>query len=139
MPVTAMTADQVAAKWSQRLQASTQQITDGVNAVTVAPGATAAQRADLWLARVTASKAKWQAKVGAVTLDQWKAAMLNVGVGRVAQGAQVAQPKVAAFMTKFLPYLKTGVAQVQAMPKVTLQDSINRAVAMIQYNAAYPG
>lgn len=139
MAVTNQTPQQIAAKWSSRLSAATQQIQDGVNAVTTAPGATAAARADLWLARVTASKDKWRTKVGAVTLDQWKTAMLTVGVPRVSQGAQANQPKMEQFMTKFIPYLKQGVAQIQTMPKLTLQDSINRAAAMIQHNAAYPG
>lgn len=134
-----VTPEQASAKWAQRLGAAGQQITDGVNGVTVAPGVSAAKQADLWLARVTASKDKWKTKVAAVTLDEWKSKMLTVGVQRVAQGAQANQPKVTAFMTKFLPYLDQGVAKVQAMPKGTLQDSINRAIAMIQHNAAYPG
>lgn len=137
--MTSQSPAQIAEKWSQRLSASTQQIQDGVNAVTVAPGQTAAARADLWLARVTASKDKWRTNVGRVSLEDWKRAMLDVGLSRVSQGAQANQPKVEQFMAKFMPYLKSGVDRVQAMPKVTLQDSINRAVQMIQHNAAYRG
>lgn len=134
-----VTPQQASDKWVQRMQSANQQITDGVNAVTTAPGMRAAAQADYWLARVTASKAKFQANVGAVTLQQWQADMITKGVPRVASGAVANQPKVTAFMTKFLPYLDQGVAKVKAMPKNSLQDSIARATAMIQHNAAYTG
>lgn len=134
-----VTPDQAAAKWQQRLSAASAQIQDGVNGVTVAPGAKAAQSADLWLQRVTASRDKWAKNVAAVSLEDWRSKMINVGIPRIAQGAQANQPKVQAFMAKFLPYLDQGVAQVKAMPKGTLADSIARATAMIQHNAAYKG
>lgn len=134
-----VTPDQAATKWQQRLAASSQQVTDGVNAVTVAPGAKAAQSADLWLQRVNASRDKWARNVAAVTLEEWRSKMITVGIPRIAQGASANQPKVQAFMAKFLPYLDQGVAQVKAMPKGTLADSIARATAMIQHNAAYKG
>lgn len=134
-----VTATQAANKWRDRLSASTQQITDGVNGVTEAPGVKAAAAADLWLQRVTASQAKFKANVAKVTLQDWKDKMLSIGVQRVAQGAQANVGKVETFMTSFLPYLDQGVAAVNRMPKGTLQDSINRAIAMIQHNANYPG
>lgn len=133
------TAQQASDKWLARLQQSTQQITDGVNAVQTAPGQLAAAQADLWLQRVQASKAKWQKNVAAVPLADWKAKMINVGIPRVSQGAAANQGKVTTFMNAFLPYLATGVARVNAMPKGTLQNSIDRAVAMITYNSQFPG
>ncbi len=65
--------------------------------------------------------------------------MLTIGVPRIAQGAQAKQSKYLAFAQSFYPYLATGVAKVKAMPKMNLADGINRAVAMIQHNAAYTG
>jgi hypothetical protein len=55
----------------------------------------------------------------------------------VAQGAQAKQGKMQSFMAEYLPYLQTGVAQVDAMPKNTLEDGINRAVTMIRHNAGF--
>lgn len=134
-----ITPQQASQKWVDRMSSSTTAITDGVNAVTTAPGAAAAARADYWLQQVTASKAKYQTNVAKVTLDEWKNKMITVGIPRVATGASANQQKMTDFLTKFLPYLAQGVAQVKAMPKNSLADSIARATKMIQHNAAFPG
>lgn len=127
------------AKWVTNLSNATTQITAGVNAVTVAPGQAAAAKVNTWLAKVQASANKWATNVSAVTLQQWQQSMVQVGIPRISTGAQAKQGKYLAFAQKFYPYLATGVAQVKAMPNVTLQDGINRAVAMINYNAGYTG
>lgn len=110
-----------------------------MNKVSVAPGQLAAAQVNTWLARIQQSAQKWATNVGGVSLAQWKEAMINVGIPRIAQGAQAKQSKYLAFAQKFYPYVEQGQAQVKAMPKVTLQDGINRAVAMIKHNAAYAG
>lgn len=126
-------------KWVNNLSNATSSITAGVNAVTESPGVAAARQVQTWLARIQQSAQKWQKNVGAVTLQEWQQAMINIGIPRIAQGAQQKQEKYLAFAAKFFPYLAQGQAQVKAMPKVTLQDGINRAVAMIKHNAAYAG
>lgn len=132
-----ITAAQAANKWRERLQASTQQITDGVNAVTQAPGAAAAARKDLWLQRIQMSADKWARNVAAVSLDEWKRSMIDVGIQRIGTGAQAKVGKVERFMTEFLPHVEAGAQRVRAMPKGGLPESINRAVAMIQHNAQF--
>lgn len=132
-----ITADQAAQKWAQNLSASTQQVTNGVNAVTVAPGQKAAAASALWLQRVQAAQAKWARNVGAVTLSDWQHAMITKGIPRIATGATAAQPKFQAFMADFMNYLQAGQAKINAMPKGDINASIARAVAQIQYNANY--
>lgn len=134
-----VTPEQATAKWLARLSQSGQQITDGVNGVTVAPGQKAAASKDLWAQRVAAAKDKWARNVGKVSLADWQKSMIEVGIPRIASGAQAKQGKVQEFMQKFLPYLDQGVAKVNAMPKGDINASIARAVAMIQHNAAYRG
>lgn len=124
-------------RWVTNLSNSTQAMTNGVNRLTKSPGASAAQAADKWLAKVTQSKDKYQRRVGSVTLADWQNSMTQYGIGRVAQGAQAKQGKMQSFMQEYLPYLSAGVAQVDAMPKNTLEDGINRAVAMIRHNAGF--
>ena len=131
------TPQQVAAKWQQRLSQATQQITDGVNSVTQAPGQAAADAKALWVQQVTASADKWAANTRAVTLDQWKNAMINKGIPRVATGATAAQPKVEAFMTQFLPHVESVAQRVRQMPKGGLANGIARATAQIQGNAQF--
>jgi len=125
------------AKWVKGLQGATQQITDGVNAVQVAPGVSAAKQVQVWLARIQASAPKWQANVSAVSLGEWQQAMITTGIPRIAQGATNKQGKYQAFADKFFPYLAQGQAQVRNMPKTSLADGINRAVAMINWNAKF--
>lgn len=127
------------AKWVTNLSNSTQAITAGVNAVTQAPGQAAAKQVQTWIAKLQASQQKWATNVSKVTLQEWQQAMVNIGIPRIAQGAQAKQSKYMSFATSFFPYLAQGQAKVKAMPKITLQDGINRAVTMIQHNAAYAG
>lgn len=124
-------------RWVNGMNNSGDAMRRGVAAVTVSPGQAAAAAADKWLTKVTNAKDKFARRAGAVTLGQWQNAMTNYGINRVAQGAQAKQSKMQSFMGEFLPYLKTGVDQVNSMPKTTLEDGINRAVAMIRHNAGF--
>ena len=86
----------VATKWSRNLAASTQSITDGVNAVTVNPAATASAKSAKWQAAMQdpATLAKYKAGLDRTTIDMWKQSMLTKGVARIAQGAQQAYARL---------------------------------------------
>lgn len=124
-------------KWVNNLSGSTESIRAGVAAVSTAPGQRAAAQRAKWLARIQSSADKWAQRVGSVSLGDWQAAMVNVGIPRVAQGAQAKQAKFQNFMTEFLPHLSAGVAKVDAMPSTSLEDNINRAVTMIRHNSTF--
>jgi hypothetical protein len=130
---------QVASKWARNLGASTQDITDGVNAVTTSPTQAAAAQQAAMLQKLTAAvnNGKWARGLNRVSLADWKTAMISKGVQRVASGAQTAEPKMAKFMTDFLPVAQQVSQQVKAMPKLTLQDSKNRVNAAIDAFAAW--
>lgn len=136
MPVRSTSTD-AAAKWLANLSAASGRMQTGAMGVTKAPGLAAAAAADKWLAKVTAAKAKFAARVQSVSLQDWQNAYINVGIPRVAQGAQAKQGKVQAFFDEFLPYLQRGMATIDNMPSVTLEDGIARASAMIRYNAKF--
>lgn len=134
-----ITPQQAKEKWLRNLTSATQSITDGVNAVTTAPGVKAAQAKQLWLSQLQANADKWATNVAKVGLGEWQAAMTTYGIPRIAQGAQAKQAKVEAFMTKFLPHVTQGAAAVAAMPKGGLENGIARATAMIRHNASFKG
>jgi hypothetical protein len=136
MPVRADAA-QATTKWLQNIGSATERMKAGANAVTVAPGMKAAAAADKWLANVTRAQNKFKTNVSRVSLESWKNSYIQVGIPRVSQGAQAKQQKYTDAMAAFLPYLAQGVAKIDAMPNVTIEDGINRAVAMIRHNAAY--
>lgn len=127
---------QAAAKWAQNMQNSTTSITNGVNAVTTAPGELAAQQVELWAQRTAASKNRWAANVRAVSLNDWKQKMITVGIPRVASGATANQGKVQQFLTWFLPAQDAITQQTRLMPKGTVEQSIARAANQIRGTAA---
>ena len=132
-----VTPSQAAEKWSRRLSASTEDIRAGIERVTQAPGQAAAQKRAKWEAGVANAGDKWQRNVAAISLDEWKDKALNVGLQRVAQGAQANQDKTEKFFSEFLPHLDRGVAQVNAMPDASMEDRINKAVAMMRHNSNF--
>lgn len=121
-----------AAKWSTNLQtaATNGTITDGINGVTVAPGQAAARQVDVWASNVVAAKAKWQKNVSSVSLNAWQQAAINKGVGRIAAGAQAAEPVFNQFMTQLIQYQQGQLASLP--PRGNLQANTQRAVAWIQ-------
>lgn len=137
----AMPTPQAAAQsWANGMQNSTQKITAGVNAVTQSPTASAANAVDRMVAGIqrAAASGKIQAALNAVSLQDWKDAMINKGVPRVAGGAVAAKPKMQNFLQQFLPYLASGVSQLNStQPRGELEQNIQRSVFMQRYNAAF--
>lgn len=133
--MTTQTPDQIAANWAQNLAGSTTKITNGVNAVTVAPGQAAARQKSVWVQNTTSAADKWAQKVAAVPLSDWQTAMTQKGIPRIATGATAAQPKFSQFMTKFLPHLAAGKASLP--PRGTLDQNIARSAAMIRHSAGF--
>lgn len=129
----------VAANWQRGMANSSEKLKQGIQAVTQSPTAKAAQRIDAMVAGVqrAAASGKTAAALNAVSTEDWKKAMLEKGVPRVAAGASAAQPKFQAFMSRFLPHLQSGLAQLESMPRGDLETNINRANAMMRHNAQF--
>ena len=122
--------EQFTKKWGDRLTGATEQITNGVNNVSTAPGVMAAKKQEKMRAGINRAldSGKWAKNVAAVPLADWKNAILTKGLQRLSSGVEGAKPKVAAFAGKLLPYLDGLQKTVGAMPDLTLQDNINRMV-----------
>lgn len=137
----ALSAEAVVRLWSERGQGATETVRAGVNAVTESPMAKAAAQVEVWAANVQRAKQKFVDKLTAVTLQQWKAAMLGKGLTNMSNGYvdPTSVNKFANFMRAWLPYVRQGAAQIRAMPKGTLQQGIDRAVAQIRWNAGFRG
>lgn len=125
------------AKWVSAMQNATPQITRGVAAVTVSPGQLAAQAADKWLAKVTQAKAKFAARVGSVSLQDWQNAMTQYGIPRIAQGATAKQGKMQAFQTEWLAFLQANQGKIDRMPTNTIEDGIAKVTQQIRLNASF--
>lgn len=134
-----LSADEVMKKWAEAGQNSAASVRAGVNSVQEAPTAKAAARVDAWVQGVQRSKEKFVQRLNAVTLQDWKNAMLGKGLANMQTGYadQFNQRKFLTFMRSFLPYVREGAARVRAMPKGTEQDSINRMVEMMKHNKRF--
>lgn len=130
-----LTPAQAREKHNRRLKASIEDMRIGVEGVTESPTAKAAASQAKMLAEITRSinSGKWAAGLKRVTLDDWKTAMLDKGLGRVAAGIDAAGPKVEAFFNELFPHIDAGQAALKKMPDVTLEDSIARMTFMVRH------
>lgn len=129
-----VTPDEFVEKHARRTKGALEDLRRGVAAVTEAPGAKAANKADKMRAKLVEAidSGKWQKRVGAVTLEDWKKAMLDKGVARVPAGVDAAADKTKKFAGQLLAHEATLKEEVDQMPDLTLEDSIARATAWIR-------
>lgn len=132
------TPQEYAEKWSRRLKGATEDIRRGVQRVNEAPGQAAARSQDLMLARTTEAitSGLWARQVGAVSLEDWRAAIINKGIGRIASGVDAAVPSQVDMATSLLAAVDASAAKARALPKGTLEDSINRMTTFVREMSA---
>jgi hypothetical protein len=118
------TAAAAAQNWQNGFSGAGTKYTDGINAVTVAPGQLAAAQKALYVANVQAAANTWASKVGSVSLQDWKNAATSTGAQRLATGATKGAPKMQAFMTNFLPALSSIVDGLPA--RGTFEQNLQR-------------
>lgn len=121
----------VAEKWVRNLSGATQEIRDGVGAVTESPTAKAADQSAKYLLNVqrAVDSGKYAARLRGVTLEEWKRKTLDKGIGRIATGAAAAQDDFQDFMTELIPFQERLQAEINSMPDTSLEDSIARQAA----------
>lgn len=120
-----LTPSEFAAKWARNLSASASDIVAGAERVTEAPGKKAAAAKDVWVGKMTskATQDRWERRVGAVSLEEWKAKMREKVPSNLPSGVAGAESKVADFGSKLLPYIEANVGKVRSIKKVSLTDS----------------
>lgn len=126
------TPQEVAQKWAQRSQAAASDYTAGVQRVTTSPTDAAANAHATWIARLQdpATVEKYQRKLRAVSLEQWKQAATQYGASRYSQGVAAKESKFEAAMVPLLQYIDNARAQVHRMPNATFEDRLQRSRAM---------
>jgi len=134
-----MSTAEYAEKWGRKLKASTEDIRRGVERVSEAPGIKAAQKVEKMKANFLKSieDGTWASRVASVSVQEWKDKTLKKGIGRISQGVDEAGGKMQDFASEFFPHLEEGQRIVDAMPDITLEDSIARATAMMRHNAKF--
>ena len=134
-----VTADEFVEKHARRLKGATEDMRRGVERVSTAPTAAAANKKDKMRSNINASidSGKWERGLRRVSLDEWKSKMINKGLGRVATGIDEAAPKVRAFAAEVLPFIDNLQNTVQKLPDTTLEDNINRMTTFVRGMAKF--
>lgn len=134
-----ITPEEFQEKHARRLKASLEDIRAGVEKVTEAPGKKAAAKVDKMRARLIAKidDGTWAKNVAKVSLEDWKTKMSEKGIGRIPDGIDGAKEKVVNFAGQLLPYIDEGLAKVEKLPDLTLEDSINRMTTMVRHMAKF--
>lgn len=107
-------AQSIAQEWANQMGAKTQKISEGIDAVTTAPGIAAARQKEVWRQNTANAADKYARNVQAVTLEDWRAAAKGKGLNRIGPGATAAIPKMANLMTQLMPYIAAGKAKLPA-------------------------
>ncbi|MGB9740126.1 hypothetical protein [Chloroflexus sp.] len=134
-----ITSAEFAEKWARRISGAVSDVQAGVARVSESPGSAAARQAKKWVSKITDPKTqqKWARNVGSISLEEWKAQMINVGAGRIPSGAEAARGKVEAFATQLLQHQESGLSKIKSMPDVTIEDSKARMMAWFDHMSKF--
>jgi len=126
-------------KHARRLKAAVEDMRRGIERVQEAPGKKAAQKKEKLRQKLIEAidSGKWEQRVASVTVEEWKSAAIEKGLPRVASGIDRAAPKVRDFAAQLLAHEEAGLAEIDRMPDLTLEDSINRAAFWIRHMAQF--
>jgi len=132
-------AKKVAEKWNRRLKGAVEDIRSGVEETTKNPAEEAVKKKAKWVARMTSKEVqdKWEKRLRGVTLEDWKNAMINKGIGRISAGVDEATDDFEEFMGELLPHIEEGKKTIEKMPDVTLEDNIRRMETFIRHMAKF--
>lgn len=133
------TAQQAAANWARGMTGASDKAKAGVMALQQSPTEAAAQAVPRAVQGVidAAASGKTAASLRAVSLQSWQNSYITKGLPIMGSRASQAQPKVAAFMNQFLPFLQSNVDQLKSMPRGDLNQNIQRAVTMMELNSKF--
>jgi len=131
--------EEFAEKWSRRLKGATEDIRRGVEKLDKNPCELAIKKKEKLKQKLIEAidSGRWERALGKVTLDDWKKAMLNKGVGRISAGVDEATPKMAEFGRALLSHIEAGQKAIEDMPDLTLEDNIQRMVTFVRHMAKF--
>ena len=128
-----------AEKWNRNLKNAQRDVERGVNNVQDNPAEQAIAAQDKMRQNLVEAidNGKWANGLRRVGLSDWKTAMLETGLQRLAQGADNAKGKVQKFARQLLEYEKDLQQNVKGMPDVTLSDAESRMVEWMRGMAEF--
>ena len=133
------TGAEVAQKWAKRLKASTEEIKQGVDAVTVNPYEQATKAKDKLIKNFIEAmeSGRWEYEMKKLSLEDFKTFMKEVGIPRIAKGVDMALPEQEKLFEALMAHINAGKAEIDKMPKETLEEAIAKAGAWIRHMAKF--
>lgn len=134
-----MTPQEYADKLIRRQTAALDDMRKGVEAVTEAPSKKAVAKQAKMKANLVAAidNGKWARNLSAITVEEWKEKMLNLGIGRVQAGVEGARAKIERFYARWKPFMEATLAQINRMPDSTLEERIAKSTAYMRAAAKF--
>lgn len=135
-----MTATQIADKWGQNLTNSVANIQAGIDAVTESPMEKAAANQDKMLQNLTKSvqNGTWAKRLRETPLANWKQVTKTKVATNLASGVQNAMEKRRKFDDYLVTTLNQVLPEINSMPSMTLEDSVNRVRKLMTHMANNP-
>lgn len=129
-----VTAAEYAEKHARRLKGSLEDIRRGISRTSEAPGTAAVRQKEKMRQNVNAAldDGTWERRTAGVSLQEWQKAASEKGVARISQGIDAVQGKQVAMAERLLAAVDQAAAEVNAMPKVTIEDSIARMETFVR-------
>jgi hypothetical protein len=133
------TGAEVAHKWAQRLKASTKEIEAGVDALTTNPFEQARKQKDKLIKNFIEAmeSGRWDYEISKFSLEDFKKFMKEVGIPRIAKGVDMSLTDQEKFFNALMEHIYAGKATIDKMPLESLDDSVNKAGAMIRHMAKF--
>lgn len=130
-----MSPTDISEKWGTNQKASIPFIIKGLDAITEDPGQKAVDKQAKMLANLTESvtNGTWAKRRLAVSLSDWREKTKLKVTQRMAGGVDGAMTKRKAFDTWLVTTLDAILPQIAGMSDMTLEDSVARVRALMEY------
>lgn len=130
-----LNANQISDKWNRRMKGAITDIQAGVDSVTENPATKAIEKQDKMLQNLTkaVNDGRWANGLGKVTLSDWKQKTKEKVGQRLASGVDGAMGKRKEFDTYLVNTMNGILPQIQNMPDMTFEDSVNRVRAVMEH------
>lgn len=135
-----LTASELTEKWQTRTKQAIPDIQRGIERVDEAPGLKAAKKVDKMKANLMKSidDGTWAKNVAKVDLATWKEKTSRKVGERLAGGVDGAGKKRGEFDSWLVGRLDEVLPKIDAMPDLTLEDSVNRVRTMMEHMSSKP-
>lgn len=135
-----LTPDRITDKWQRRMKGSVQDIQAGLDAMQIDPGQAAVAKQDKMLQNIQRSitDGTWAKRRLAVSKQQFVEVTKRKVAQRLSSGVDEALPKRQRFDNYLVNTLNSVLPQIQNMPDMTLEDSVNRVRALMEHMSNNP-